>query len=183
MKRPRPWRIPIAVLKQGRNRLAFDLDVAEIGGEKHEVAENPLFERMTGPLKVDLSITRTGRRFLVNGTVRFRARMACALCGREFTRDYAEPLQTEFFGEGEVPPADGKLTAGRDVEYLQFRDDALELSPLVRDAIHLAIPIAPTCRPDCRGPCPTCGKDLSEGHCDCPTRTDSPFAGIRKLIN
>ncbi|HDQ98699.1 MAG TPA: DUF177 domain-containing protein [candidate division WOR-3 bacterium] len=182
MRRPHSWRIPISALRQGPNRLTFDLDIAEVGGEEHEVAENPLFDRLVGPLKVELDITRTGRRFLVNGVVRFRARLACAVCGREFVGEYAEPLQTEFLGEGEVPPPDGKVLAGKEVEYLRFKDEALDLGPLVRDAVHLAVPIAPTCRPDCRGACPTCGQDLNQATCDCAKPTESPFAGLKKLV-
>ena len=41
----------------------------------------------------------------------------------------------------------------------------LDLEPLIRDAIQLAEPIAPVCRPDCPGLCEVCGADLSEpGH-------------------
>ncbi|MFO7675925.1 MAG: DUF177 domain-containing protein [bacterium] len=181
MKR-RPWRVPIATLKQGSNRLEFELEPADIGAEKHEVAENPSFLKLVGLIKVGLDIVRSGRRFLVNGVVRFRARMVCAVCAGEFVRDYAEPLQTEFLGEGEVPPVDGKVMDGRDVERLRFEGDALELGPLVRDTIHLAIPIAPTCRPDCKGQCPTCGKDLNEGPCGCSPPADSPLAELKRLV-
>ncbi|MEO0078115.1 MAG: DUF177 domain-containing protein [candidate division WOR-3 bacterium] len=31
----------------------------------------------------------------------------------------------------------------------------------------MAIPIAPRCRPDCRGVCPECGANLNEGSCGC----------------
>ncbi len=37
----------------------------------------------------------------------------------------------------------------------------LHLGPVVRDAISLAEPIAPLCRPDCRGLCLDCGADLN----------------------
>ena len=39
---------------------------------------------------------------------------------------------------------------------------AEELEPVVRDAISLAEPIAPLCRPDCPGLCETCGLDLTD---------------------
>ena len=37
----------------------------------------------------------------------------------------------------------------------------LDLSEPVREAISLAEPIRPLCRPDCRGLCATCGADLN----------------------
>ena len=47
----------------------------------------------------------------------------------------------------------------------------LDLLPMVRDAVHLAVPIAPRCRPDCRGLCPGCGANLNQGQCDCALAT------------
>ena len=38
----------------------------------------------------------------------------------------------------------------------------LDLRQAVRDAISLAEPIAPLCRPDCRGLCLVCGADLND---------------------
>ena len=37
------------------------------------------------------------------------------------------------------------------------------LEPFVREAIQLAAPIAPLCRPDCPGLCPVCGDELGSG--------------------
>jgi len=45
--------------------------------------------------------------------------------------------------------------------------DHIDLEPLAREAIVLALPLAPLCRPDCAGLCPTCGADLNEGTCGC----------------
>jgi len=182
VKKTRPLRIPIESLKQGSNRLELEFDIVELGGDRHEVAENPSFEQLEGLVKVELDIVRTGRRFLVNGAVRFRARMMCAVCTREYERDFVEPLQTEFLGEGEVPPPDGKVLDGHDVEYVKFSDDTFDVGPMVRDAIHLAIPIAPACRPDCKGLCVTCGRELNDGPCDCPPPADTPFAGLDELV-
>ncbi|MFO7638301.1 MAG: DUF177 domain-containing protein [bacterium] len=183
MRRVPGWRIPVESLKQGVNRLEFELEAADIDGEEAPVGENPLVERLVGPIRVGLDVVRSGRRLLVDGVVRFRAVLDCAVCGCEFSRDYAEALQTEFLSEGEVPPPDGKLMSGRDVELVSFRDDSIDVVPLVRDAVHLAIPIAPACRPDCQGICSGCGVNLNEGVCACPPVAESPFAGLRKIVS
>ena len=44
----------------------------------------------------------------------------------------------------------------------------LDLEPPVREAIQLAEPIAPLCRPDCPGLCIVCGGRLDEGVHDHP---------------
>lgn len=61
-----------------------------------------------------------------------------------------------------------------DEETYPLSGELLDLRPLVRDAILLALPIAPLCRDDCAGLCPTCGADLNDGPCDCPPAAGDP---------
>lgn len=61
-----------------------------------------------------------------------------------------------------------------DEETYPLTGEQLDLRPLVRDAILLELPIAPLCRPDCAGLCPTCGADRNEGDCGCPPTTGDP---------
>lgn len=39
-------------------------------------------------------------------------------------------------------------------ETYPLRDDVVDLEPMVRDALFLALPLAPLCRTDCTGPAP-----------------------------
>jgi uncharacterized protein len=58
----------------------------------------------------------------------------------------------------------------------------IDLTPMVREEILLAIPDAPLCRPDCPGLCPVCGADLQEGPCGCDTATrDERWAVLDQL--
>jgi uncharacterized protein len=106
----------------------------------------------------------------------------------------------EAFAEGLV--ADGRISApwksecrrclgpvtGRvDVEFREVFERAptegetyklgreeVDLEPLVREALLLALPLTPLCRDDCEGICPTCGADLNEGPCGCPPAGRDP---------
>ena len=52
-------------------------------------------------------------------------------------------------------------------EVYRVDERLLDLEPVVRDAVVLALPWTPLCRPDCAGLCPTCGQrldDLPAGH-------------------
>jgi uncharacterized protein len=180
-RRPRLWTIPFADIKEGQNRLEYELDLDELGINEHEVAENPSFETLVGRVRVELDILRRGRRFLVEGTVGFRARLQCAVCNEEFERDYAEAMTSEYVEEGDVPSPQGLLMDNQERDRVAFQGDELQLAQLVRDTLHLAIPIAPRCREDCKGLCSTCGKDLNEGDCDCPKESGSPFAELNRL--
>jgi len=59
--------------------------------------------------------------------------------------------------------------------------DEVDLEPLARDAVLLELPVAPLCRPDCRGLCPVCGADWNEGPCSCEARRDPRWAALDVL--
>lgn len=44
-------------------------------------------------------------------------------------------------------------------------DESIDLEPMLRDAIVLALPANPLCRPDCKGLCPVCGADRNTTDC------------------
>lgn len=155
------------MLKQGENRFDFRLSPDELGFAPCEVSENPSFKRIIGSLLTDFSIVRTGQRLLLNGRIRFRAELACSLCGEDYECDFDEPLTAEF-ADYSLPRSPHRIK-DEEIDQNQFWGDELELIPIIHDAIHLAVPIAPCCREDCRGLCPTCGADLNQGPCNCPT--------------
>jgi len=172
--RKQPWLLPISSLKQGENRLEFDLDIEELGGSEHEVKENPLFEQLVGPVKVGLAITRSGKRLLVEGRVKFTAKLDCAMCCTDFERAYDEPLVSEFLSTDDEPLTTNRELEEEELGRSQVRGNMLDLRPEVRDAIHLAIPMAPACSPDCKGLCAQCGADLNKGPCGCDTAARRP---------
>ncbi|HEY1825046.1 MAG TPA: DUF177 domain-containing protein [Acidimicrobiales bacterium] len=53
-----------------------------------------------------------------------------------------------------------------------IENNFIDLAPLVHDAILLELPLAPLCRPDCRGLCPQCGIDRNESTCSCQAPKD-----------
>jgi uncharacterized protein len=69
---------------------------------------------------------------------------------------------------------------GDDEAYL-VENDFVDLAPMVHDAILLDLPLAPLCREDCRGLCPTCGADWNEESCDCPAPLDPRWATLDEL--
>jgi len=160
-----PLDIPLASLKQGQNKLNFKLQHYDLNMHAREVAENPSFEFFVGPIDVSLAITRSGLRLMVTGSVSYRAKLERATCACEYECDFDEPLAAEFLSCDELPEEPGRKSECEDQGGLH--GNWLDLLPMVRDAIHLAVPIAPRCRPDCRGLCPVCGADLNKGQCSC----------------
>ena len=52
--------------------------------------------------------------------------------------------------------------------------DRLDLEPLARDTVLLELPLAPLCREDCAGICPTCGADRNVAPCQCVVAPKDP---------
>lgn len=46
-----------------------------------------------------------------------------------------------------------------------FDGKTIDLDPIVREQVLLALPVTVVCREDCKGLCPTCGQDLNEQDC------------------
>jgi uncharacterized protein len=65
---------------------------------------------------------------------------------------------------------------GEDEELPLLAGDLLDLEPVVRDAVVLALPLAPLCDPDCPGLCVECGARVEPGHTH--DSIDSRWAGL-----
>jgi uncharacterized protein len=80
-------------------------------------------------------------------------------------------------------PRGGQVGPDSDEDTYELQPDHLDLEPLVRDALLLELPLAPLCREDCLGLCPTCGADRNEGSCDCPSPSGDPrWAALNVLL-
>jgi uncharacterized protein len=61
-----------------------------------------------------------------------------------------------------------------DPDAFEIVGDQIDLGAMIRENILLEAPVAPLCRPDCAGLCPTCGVDLNLTTCDCVTAVVDP---------
>jgi uncharacterized protein len=154
-----------------------------------ELTGLPLAEglELARPLRGQLRLTNSGRGILVQGRLETALAERCSRC----LRPAETPLTVELEEEA-LPSVD--LETGLPVDtrdepdVLRLTDHhELDLEPAVRDAISLAEPIAPLCRPDCPGLCEICGADLASeprhGHPeeDIDPRL-APMAGLRDRL-
>ncbi|MDP1821830.1 MAG: DUF177 domain-containing protein [Archangium sp.] len=52
-----------------------------------------------------------------------------------------------------------------EVDAEPFNGKTIDLDPVVREQVLLALPVSVVCRDDCKGLCSTCGQDLNEKDC------------------
>ena len=101
----------------------------------------------------------------------------CARCLEPLTTSVDVSFQ-ELYETG-----DGQADSGDDEDRRFLDADLLDLEPDFRDAVVLALPLAPLCSSDCRGLCPECGIRLAEagpahGHGEA---IDPRWASLRQL--
>jgi uncharacterized protein len=135
------------------------------------------------PLEGRLRLMSSGRGILVRGRLETALAERCSRC----LRPAVAPLLLEIEEEA-LPSIDvetGLPVDARDERDVLFLTDhhELDLEPAVRDAISLAEPIAPLCRPDCPGLCETCGADLATepGHAHPDDEVDPRLAAMASL--
>jgi uncharacterized protein len=165
---------------------ALAVDVRELlqkpGAHKHVVLRAPLEDLATPvasvppdrPVTVDAEIESVVEGLLVTGRVNATAVVRCVRCLRDFDQDLEVEVRELFTLE----PRDDE-----DEGYAVLPDDRLPLDTMVRDALVLAFPAFPLCRPDCAGLCPVCGADRNADGCGHggPDVTDPRWAGLAGL--
>jgi uncharacterized protein len=58
----------------------------------------------------------------------------------------------------------------------------MDLAPMVREQLILALPMSVRCRVDCKGLCAECGHDRNLGDCGHrPKNEASPFAALKDV--
>ncbi len=61
-----------------------------------------------------------------------------------------------------------------------YRGGGLLLEGVAKEQVLLSLPMKSVCRGDCRGLCPTCGRNLNRESCDCSVPGIDPrFEGLR----
>jgi uncharacterized protein len=118
------------------------------------------------PATFEATLTNRWGSFAVAGRACTVVRVPCGRCGGE------SDLQVEATWETMYRPGPegsaGEIREGEEgQEWVLFEGNQIDLRPAALEALSLALPMRPLCRPDCRGLCPACGQDLNEGVCEC----------------
>ena len=155
----------------------------------YRVAESPidphgenagLLEAGAVAIDAEFVATHTNPGAYLEGTADARLEATCSRCLTPIEApvhaDFAEQYYARFgvlSGEplGEAP-TDAK-TIGSDFK--------IDLTPLLREELILAAPLAPLCQPDCKGLCAVCGEDLNRRPHQHETPVDERLAKLEKL--
>ncbi|NEE03636.1 YceD family protein [Phytoactinopolyspora halotolerans] len=112
---------------------------------------------------------------LVSGTAHASFSGECVRC--------LDPIEDEVLVElQELYSYSDSDDGEADEDGLRVIDDMIDLEQPVRDAVVLALPLAPVCREDCPGLCSVCGARLEDDPSHQHEMTDPRWAALAELL-
>ena len=105
--------------------------------------------KFSGPVKVIAKVDKITNAVTVRLNINVPMHASCSRCVEDFRIDFRKDANLNY-------------SAGKN-------ELSIDLDPDIREEIILDYPIKPLCKPDCKGLCPKCGKNLNEGGCSCGT--------------
>ena len=110
---------------------------------------------LDGPVSVSGTSILQGDDVYIDGAIKCKIVGECARCLKRVEREWSCEFSVVY-----------AVTRQDEDDYL-YQNGRVDLTHAVEDAILTSIPTVIYCKSDCLGLCPSCGKDLNEGPCDC----------------
>jgi uncharacterized protein len=159
-----------------------DIRFAEGLGELNRLAESDGSRDFRFPPVVDIALVyyRSGREILFHGELKA---LVDGCCGRCLKR-YALPVEKKFdlILTPEPLPTKGKELSSDELGLSYYASKEIDLSPLIREQVLLALPMRPLCSEDCRGLCAGCGVNLNDESCICPAPVGDPRMAVFRTL-
>ena len=131
-----------------------------------------------------------GENVFARGTLDAWVELACSRCLANLRHPIHEDLMVTYLPGGQIPNEEG-LDAEAEAEDADegdaedtygYEDEEIDVEPLVRERLLLAVPYAPLCKPDCLGLCSKCGANLNNSECGCDRKVVDPRLASLKDI-
>ncbi len=127
-------------------------------------------------LELTLRLEAVMEGVLVSGRVWGRLAGECVRCLDPLEQD----LDVDF---QELYAYDGDRSGDADEDVRTLEGDLLDLEVAVRDAVVLALPLAPVCTQECPGLCPDCGARLADDQDHRHETVDSRWAALHSMFD
>jgi DUF177 domain-containing protein len=111
-------------------------------------------------VELDLRLEAVMEGVLVSGTARSPLSGECARCLDPLTSSIEVEFQELYVY------SDTRSGESAEDDERRLEGDLIDLEPVVRDAMVLALPLSPLCRDDCPGLCTECGVRLADAEPD-----------------
>ena len=108
-------------------------------------------------VQITLLFSVTSNEILVHGKIEGEREIECARCLTLAKQPFSEEFTESYSTKAEI----------------------IDIMLVVRQTLALTEEIRFLCKPDCKGLCPHCGKNLNTGLCACKEEDLSPFAVLK----
>ena len=130
---------------------------------------------VTEPVEASGMVRNTAGVLVMNGSVHTTIHGVCDRCASDFDA-YVEfsidvVLVTELSNE-----------ENEDEWVFPLEGDSADLEDIIRTVFVLNLDSKLLCKPDCKGLCCRCGKNLNDGPCNCQKELDPRFAALKQLL-
>jgi DUF177 domain-containing protein len=134
------------------------------------IADDLIANRITGQLR----LSRTKEGILVQSKLDVAVNQECARCLETF--EHIIPIEIEELYASPQPIGDTEFFVGQNAQ--------LDLAPLLRAEVLIALSHRQYCREDCQGLCTYCGTNLNYENCECEAQAIDPrMAKLKELLD
>jgi uncharacterized protein len=106
-------------------------------------------------------LREAGGKILAEGEFQTEIKLVCGRCLKEFDLSISQPFSELYRRPRDFNREDPDER--EDEEYLAIDEGKIDLEPVLRQSLVLAVPFAPICRETCQGLCPVCGEAVEDG--------------------
>jgi len=122
------------------------------------------------------TVRNTADVLMMKGTITTTIHGVCDRCAAEFTQNVELPIDVvlveEFSNED-----------NEDEGVFPLEADSADIEDIVRTVFVLNMDSKLLCKPECKGLCCRCGKNLNVEACTCQKELDPRFAALRQLLD
>lgn len=131
---------------------------------------------VTEPVLASGTVRNTAGVLMMQGTITTCIHGVCDRCAGDFTQDVEFPIDvvlvTELANE-----------ENEDEWVFDLKGDSADLEEIVRTVFVLNMDSQLLCKPDCKGICGGCGRNLNEEACVCQKEIDPRLAALQQLLD
>src|SRR5207302_10491999 len=117
---------------------------------------------------------------LLEGDAAASVSQQCSRCLKPIETPVQAHFAEQYYVTIDVVSGEEQAAAPRDAKTIGS-DFRIDLTPLLREEVILATPLAPLCRPDCEGLCVVCGRDLNTDPHQHEAPVDERWERLRQL--
>jgi uncharacterized protein len=173
----------ITQLKEGENPFHFDsLQEGWVRDIVRHVEKQGY--QVNEPMKVDLNLTKLEPDYYLRGQLEFGVGQSCARCAETFQLAVKHPFTVALAHISNLKARSADLLSeeSEELDICFFEGHEIELAPIIQEQFFLSIPYQAVCRPDCKGVCQQCGRNLNDSPCGCKTVNPmNPFNALKNL--